>query len=222
VRFWGPRLARTLNRPSRALGGAKFQSKNECRRAVWDMMLERKVARYPLPPHGRIPNFHGSETACQKVAELRKFRRAKALFVAPDYVLKRLRELVLVTGKRLVVPLPMMQGFLEISDVPPNKIGEAADPRGFSRFATGTASPVDVFVEGAVAVDLKGNRIGKGRGYGDREFHTLTERGLVGEGCLKVCVVHDMQVYDNLSHLVRERDVRVDTIVTPRQVIGCI
>jgi len=210
-----------LNGPSRPLSGGQFQSKNECRRAVWDMLLEKKAARYPLPPHGRIPNFHGSETACRKVAELRKFRRAKALFVAPDYVLKELRELVLMMGKRLIVPLPMMQGFLEISGVPPNKIGEATDPRGFRRFATRAASPVDVFVEGAVAVDLRGNRIGKGRGYGDREFRILTEIGLVGDGCLKVCVVHDMQVYDNLSYLVRESDVGVDAIVTPKRIIRC-
>lgn len=150
-----------------------------------------------------------------------KFRRAKAVFVAPDYVLKTLRELVLIIGKRLVVPLPMMQGFREISDVPPSKVGEASSPRGFKTFATGTGCPVDVFVQGAVAVDLKGNRIGKGRGYGDREFRILTERGLAGEECLKVCVVHELQVYDDLSHLVRERDVAVNAIVTPKRIVKC-
>jgi len=151
-----------------------------------------------------------------------KFRRAKAVFVAPDYVLKTLRELVLTMGKRLVVPLPMMQGFREISDVPPSKVGEASDPRGFKRFATGAGCPVDVFVEGAVAVDLKGNRVGKGRGYGDREFRILTEKGLAGEECLRVCVVHNLQVYDDLSHLVRERDVAVNVIVTPRRIVRCV
>lgn len=214
-------MARVLNKSSTLLSGAKFQTKTECRIAVWDMLLEKKAARFPLPPHGRIPNFHGSETACRKVAELMKFRRAKAVFVAPDYVLKTLRELVLMTGKRLVVPLPKMQGFREISDVPSNMVGEAADPRGFRRFATGTGSPVGVFVQGAVAVDLRGNRIGKGRGYGDREFRILEERGLAGERCLKVCVVHDTQVCDDLSHLVRERDVSVNAIVTPKRIIRC-
>ncbi|AIY90373.1 hypothetical protein GACE_1332 [Geoglobus acetivorans] len=31
--------------------------KNRVRKKIWDEMIERRIARFPYPPHGRIPNF---------------------------------------------------------------------------------------------------------------------------------------------------------------------
>ena len=35
----------------------KFKTKAEARQAVWDALVEARVARFPFPTHGRIPNF---------------------------------------------------------------------------------------------------------------------------------------------------------------------
>ncbi len=40
-----------------------FPDKHEARKAVWDRLQAERVARFPFPPHGRIPNFAGAEQA---------------------------------------------------------------------------------------------------------------------------------------------------------------
>ncbi len=56
----------------------------------------------------------------------------------------------------------------------------------------------DLAIIGSVAVDLKGNRIGKGGGY-----------------------VHDLQVFEDISYLMEPHDEKVNFIVTPTRVISC-
>jgi len=70
-----------------------------------------------------------------------------------------------------------------------------------------------------VAVDLKGWRIGKGRGYGDLEISMLRLRGSISPNTPIVAVVHDVQVFEDLSHLASPNDERITHIVTPTKVI---
>ena len=41
----------------------KFTDKSAARQWVWDRLSNEGVARFPFPPHGRIPNFAGAEVA---------------------------------------------------------------------------------------------------------------------------------------------------------------
>ena len=38
----------------------RFSSKADARQWAWDALNERRLARFPFPPHGRIPNFAGA------------------------------------------------------------------------------------------------------------------------------------------------------------------
>lgn len=191
-----------------------FKSKEEVREYVW-----RKIepfSKFP-PPYGRIPNFRGAERACEKLRELEEYWRSECIFSAPDSVLLRLREIVLEDGKTLLAVLPRMSGFVLLRrKVKPTienlKIGERVD---FVKLR----NKVGIFAQGCVAVDLKGNRIGKGSGFGDKEYEVLRRGGVLKKDALFVVVAHELQVFDDLSYLMKEHDVKADVILTPEIII---
>lgn len=75
---------------------------------------------------------------------------------------------------------------------------------------------VDIAIIGSVAVDLKGNRIGKGGGYGDREIKILKSRN---KNLKVITNIHDLQLFEDFSYLMEEHDEKVDIIVTPEKII---
>ncbi|NIS34221.1 MAG: 5-formyltetrahydrofolate cyclo-ligase, partial [Actinobacteria bacterium] len=54
------------------------------RERVWDDLEEAGVARFPFPPHGRIPNFAGAEAAADRLAETPEWAAADAIKANPD------------------------------------------------------------------------------------------------------------------------------------------
>lgn len=72
----------------------------------------------------------------------------------------------------------------------------------------------DLIVEGSVAVDRNGRRVGKGHGYGDREINMV--RGKFGRIPV-VTSVHDVQVVDMVPS--EKHDEKINIIVTPSRVI---
>uniref|UniRef100_A0A7J2TJD9 5-formyltetrahydrofolate cyclo-ligase n=1 Tax=Archaeoglobus fulgidus TaxID=2234 RepID=A0A7J2TJD9_ARCFL len=190
-----------------------FRSKEEVREYVWKKI--EPICRFP-PPYGRIPNFKGAERACEKIRELEEYWESDCVFSAPDSVLLRLREIVLEDGKTLLAALPGIKGFVVLNQrVKPTienlKLAKKADFK-FLR------QKVGVFAQGCVAVDLKGNRIGKGSGFGDREYEILKKEGVLKENAVFVVIAHEMQVFSDLSHLMSEHDVRADVILTPEKI----
>jgi 5-formyltetrahydrofolate cyclo-ligase len=191
-----------------------FRSKEEVREYVWKKI--EPICRFP-PPYGRIPNFKGAEKACERIRELEEYWESECVFSAPDSVLLRLREIVLEDGKTLLVALPGIKGFVTLRQkVKPTieklKMAEKAD-FGILR------QKVGVFAQGCVAVDLKGNRIGKGSGFGDREYEILKKENALKENALFVVVAHEIQVFSDLGYLMREHDVRADVILTPEKIL---
>jgi 5-formyltetrahydrofolate cyclo-ligase len=51
--------------------------KHEIRTRVWNLLEEKRVARFPLPLNGRIPNFVQAEKAGEFLTELEEWKRAK-------------------------------------------------------------------------------------------------------------------------------------------------
>ncbi len=194
--------------------------KEVIRRQVWDELEGRDLVDFPRPCHGRIPNFKGSRGVGKRIRELDEFTAAKCVFCAPDVVLKGVREIVLHEGKVLAVALPHIEGLVEIRER--KEISRATTIRGFRKYGKPLQTTVDLFVQGSVAVDRFGNRLGKGRGYGDREYQLLKAMGLLKEGTRVVTVVHELQIVDDLGKLMEERDVRVDYLITPSEVIRTI
>lgn len=192
----------------------KFRSKEEVRQYVW-----RKIG--PLcgfpSPYGRIPNFRDSWRTCEKIRELEEYGRSECVFSAPDSVLLRLREIVLEDGKTLLAALPKLRGFVILREkVRPTlerlRLGKPAELRELK-------GRVGVFAQGCVAVDVQGNRIGKGSGFGDREFQILKNEGVLADNALFVVVAHDIQVFSDLSYLAEEHDAKADVILTPTKII---
>ena len=61
-----------------------FAEKSAARQWVWDRLVDEGVARFPFPPHGRIPNFAGAEVAAARLLEMEPWKSATAIKVNPD------------------------------------------------------------------------------------------------------------------------------------------
>jgi 5-formyltetrahydrofolate cyclo-ligase len=192
----------------------RFRNKEEVRQYVWKKI--EPFCDFPSP-YGRIPNFRDARKACERIRELEEYRAAECVFSAPDSVLLRLREIVLEDGKTLLAVLPRMKDFVVLRErVKPTierlKLGKKAD---FSELR----EKVRIFAQGCVAVDIHGNRIGKGTGFGDMEFQLLKKEGVLAEDALFVVVAHDIQVFGDLGYLAEEHDVKANVILTPTRTI---
>lgn len=196
--------------------GREFKTKEAVRDFVWRLLEEAGAGRFPFPLRGRIPNFADSREAAGHLLELRAFREARAVFCAPDYAVKAARDLVLAEDKTLAFAMPHMTAFLQMEGA-----GRPTTIRAMGRAGTPLKSPIDLKVSGCVAVDLKGNRIGKGSGYGDQEVEKLRAWGLLPPGPFPfVALCHPLQLFDNLSHLADPHDVPVTAISIPEGIIS--
>ncbi len=183
--------------------------KEEIRRFIWEKLERENIADFPRPCSGRIPNFIGSQETALWLLRIPEFRNARCVFCPPDFVLKSVRDLVLREGKVLAAALPHMKGFVEL-------VGEAdTSIRGLARYGKPLKTPVDFIVQGSVAADPYGNRLGKGTGYGDQEIAYLRRRGLLREGCKIATIVHDAQIVEDLSPFMEPHDIPVDYVLTP-------
>ena len=187
-------------------------SKKEIREFVWNMMVKERIAAFPYPPHGRIPNFVGAEAASRQIRKLDAYLSAECVFSPPDGVLIPLRRIVLMDGKILAYSTPHMTSFKMMK---PGKTVKVSI-KDLIRGGEPLTRRVDIAVVGSVAVDRKGNRIGKGSGYGDKELSFLRERN---PKLLSGTLVHSKQVFEDFSHLVQEHDVPVDFILTEKELI---
>ncbi|MCX8014573.1 MAG: 5-formyltetrahydrofolate cyclo-ligase, partial [candidate division WOR-3 bacterium] len=159
----------------------------------------------------------GAESACSRLLEIPEFETAQCIFTAPDAVLIAARRLILASGKTLLVALPHITDYKEI------KGKELADKaitiQGFKRYGQSPKTSADLFIQGSVAVDLKGNRLGKGKGYGDREYEELKIKNLLKPNAKVITIVHECQIVADFSNLVTEKDIKVDYILIPQRVI---
>jgi 5-formyltetrahydrofolate cyclo-ligase len=194
----------------------ELDTKDRVREWVWNAIEARELARFPKPCHGRIPNFEGAKKAAGILGALEAFRAAEAVFVAPDLALRPCRDRVLLDEKVLAFATPGMGEFKEFGSGTPRR---DTSIRGLKRYGDPLRTPISVLILGSVAADLRGNRIGKGRGYGDREVAWLRRRNLLLAGAVVVTVVHPVQVFDDFSSLMEPTDEPVDWIVTPDEVL---
>lgn len=190
-----------------------MRSKEELRYHMWDLMVSNGVAVFPLPPHGRIPNFKGAVSAARNVRKLEEYREAKCVFTGPDAALKPLRSMVLADGKSLAYATPHMKEF-KVLDAGSNP--SKVSIRDLVSLGRPLDCNVEVAVIGSVAVDLRGNRVGKGSGYGDKEIAYLRR---LNPDIIVGTLVHSVQVLEDISHLMEQHDTPVDFIATERELI---
>lgn len=181
------------------MSGAGFESKTAARQWVWDALAEHGQARFPFPPHGRIPNFAGAADAARRLFEAPPWRDARALKVNPDSPQRHVRELALARGIRVYVPTPKLAGGFHLLDperIPADCYRAAATLTSMADWSVPVALAdlprVDAIVTGCAAVTAAGKRAGKGAGYSDLEFAILRELGF--DAVPVATTVHDLQV----------------------------
>lgn len=199
--------------------------KQSIREAVWDELEESGVARFPFPPHGRIPNFEGADAAADRLATTDAWREADTIKSNPDAPQRPVRRRALAAGKVVLVAVPRLteeRCFLRLDPAEIEDLDHATTIRGSEELGTqigpGDIDAVDLIVSGSVAVDRFGSRIGKGEGYSDLEYAILREFGLVDENTPVATTVHERQVRER-ELPTGDLDVPMDWICTPERTL---
>ncbi|HWP59227.1 MAG TPA: 5-formyltetrahydrofolate cyclo-ligase [Candidatus Acidoferrales bacterium] len=194
-----------------------MKTKDALRSAVWKILQQEKVARFP-GAEGRIPNFIGAEKCAAVLAQSRLWRAAKTIKCNPDAPQRAIRQRALVP--RLSSRKPFLEldpKGLKVSPFRASTIGGAAK---YGRpVSVDEMNPVDLIVCGSVAVNRSGARIGKGGGYSDLEYALLREAGKLTDRTPIVTSVHPLQVVDAEIPMT-EHDIPLDAIVTPSRLIA--
>ncbi|MCK4426858.1 MAG: 5-formyltetrahydrofolate cyclo-ligase [candidate division Zixibacteria bacterium] len=124
------------------------EGKKQLRDKIWNLLEQEKVAVFPLPVFGRIPNFVGSDKAANLVRTLPEWKKAKVVFANPDSAQKKIREFALKEGKILIMASPRLKhGFLQID--PQNTKGKeevASSIKGAFKYG----KPVEDHAEGGI------------------------------------------------------------------------
>ena len=201
-------------------------SKQALRERIWALLERRRVARFPFPTTGRIPNFRGAEQAAARAAALPEWRAARRLKCNPDAPQRALRLRALREGKIVFMAVPRLTDARCFLRLDPSRLGRklarAATIKGAAQLGepvTPTAlGHIDLVVAGSVAVNARGARVGKGGGYSDLEFALAREAGAVDARTTVLTTVHALQVVkDDIP--MTPHDVPVDLVVTPERVI---
>ncbi|MFQ5702280.1 MAG: 5-formyltetrahydrofolate cyclo-ligase, partial [Acidobacteriota bacterium] len=147
----------------------RFSGKQEARQAVWDSLVEQGQARFPFPPHHRIPNFAGAREAADQLLGLPEFQAARCIKVNPDAPQRPVRLGALRRGIVVYVPAPRLRGGFKRFDparIPDDQLAAAASLSRGGRWAEkvplADLPEMDLIVTGSVAVTRDGRRCGKG------------------------------------------------------------
>ena len=202
---------------------AQFDTKSAAREAVWDALEEQGAARFPFPPHGRIPNFDGAPVAAERLFDQSPMAEARRLKVNPDAPQRYVRIEALRRGCTVFVPTPRLRGGfkrLDPASIPDDAIKPAASLSNMDRWAEPVAlhdlPQLDAIVTGSVAVTRSGRRCGKGEGFSDLEFALLRELGHAPVPV--VTTVHPLQVVASVP--ADPHDLPIARVVTPTETIS--
>ncbi|WP_226010727.1 5-formyltetrahydrofolate cyclo-ligase [Halomicrobium salinisoli] len=199
--------------------------KDALRDRVWDELEDSGVARFPFPPHDRIPNFAGAADAAERLAGTDAWERADAIKANPDAPQLPVRRRALREGKTVYMAVPRLREaecFLELDPAEIDDIESAPTVSSMDEYGRQVGpedvDSVDLIVSGSVAVDEDGARIGKGEGFSDLEYAVLRELDLVDDETPVVTTVHERQVREE-EWTVDDHDVPMDLLVTPERVV---
>ena len=201
-------------------------TKDALRRRVWRLLADRRVARFPFPIEGRIPNFVGAEAAAARAALVPEWREARALKCNPDAPQRPVRLRALRDGKLVFMAVPRLRAERCFIKLDPRRLqgrlAEASTIGGATKLgepvgpdALGT---IDLVVAGSVAVNASGRRLGKGGGYSDLEWALARALGVVTARTPVLTTVHELQLV-RATIPMTSHDVSLDVIVTPERII---
>ena len=195
------------------------KTKESVRKVIWDRMEINNLSRSYC--YGRIPDFQGSIDASNLLRNSLEWKSSETVFVSPDTVLQTVRKNAFYDGKDLIMASPkLLNGYIFLDSTSAIGIEEEASTieGAFKHGCKITTIPnIDMVVEGSVAVDICGGRLGKGRGYGDIEISYLKNNKLIKTGTPIVTTVHEIQIVERVP--MESHDEKINMIVTPERII---
>lgn len=199
--------------------------KQALRERIWDELQDSGEARFPFPPHNRIPNFAGASEAAERLRNLDAWNEADVIKSNPDAPQLPVRRAALREGKIVYMAVPRLREekcFLRLDPDEVEDIDHATTVSGSSQVGVQVGpeemDPVDLIVSGSVAVNEQGVRVGKGEGYSDLEFAILRAFDLVDADTTTATTVHEIQVVEeSISSF--QHDVPIDWICTPTRTV---
>ncbi|MFB6354617.1 MAG: 5-formyltetrahydrofolate cyclo-ligase [Halobacteriales archaeon] len=199
--------------------------KQAVRERVWDDLEASGEARFPFPPHGRIPNFAGAEEAADRLAATPEWRAADAVKANPDAPQLPVRRRALAEDKVVYMAVPRLREercFVELDPATLDDPDAAATVSGMDDHGVAVRPEdlprIDLVVAGSVAVTADGARVGKGEGYSDLEWAVLVGFERVGPETVVATTVHERQLVDDLPGPAAH-DVPMDLVVTPERTV---
>ncbi len=161
--------------------------KDQIREAVWDRMEREGIESFP-GARGRIPNFGGAAAAADRLAGTEAWRLARVLKCNPDAPQRPVRFRALEAGKTVFMAVPRLRELrcfvkLDPARIPRAQWRDAASIAGSLRYGVpvhpSDVPGIDLVIAGSVAVNARGERIGKGGGYSDLEWALGREFGFL-------------------------------------------
>ena len=202
--------------------------KDTLRERVWDHLEDAGEARFPFPPHGRIPNFAGADAAADRLQATTAWETATTVKANPDAPQLPVRRAALRAGKTVYAAVPRLrepEPFLELDPaaIPPDEIDDATTVSGISTYGDPVAPEavpeIDLIVSGSVLVTPAGGRVGKGEGYSDLEFGVLSAFDAADGDTTVATTVHESQVRSVPDATFDAHDVPVDVVCTPERTL---
>lgn len=197
------------------------KDKQKLREEIWGVLEKNDLIRTSKSCYGRIPNFKGASQTALRLKNTPEWGNSKIVFSSPDSALREVREQALKDKKILIMATPKIKdGYLLIN--PQQVVGRekiASTIKGAFQIGERIRDfpQIDLVVEGSLAVDLEGNRLGKGGGFADQEISHLSSEGAIQEDTPICTPVHSLQIINQVP--IEEHDQEISMIVTPLMVI---
>lgn len=197
------------------------EEKDKVRKSIYDNLFNNGFSNRPNGDYGKIPDFKGSDIAAELLSTTEEWKSSKTIFSSPDAAQTPVRYLALKDKKNLIMASPnLTHGYLFLEGQNIKEIEEASTKEGaFKHCSKKDISniKVDLVVEGSVGVDRMGHRIGKGKGFADREIEDLKKRNIINNTTPIATTIHPLQLVNHIP--TESHDQRINMIVTTREII---
>lgn len=212
------------------------EEKEFIRKSIYDELFNEGQSLRPKGDYGKIPNFKGADIAADLLRTTDEWKHSKTIFCSPDSAQIPVRYLALKDNKNLIMASPNLEhGYLYLEG---NKLKgherEASTKEGAFEYSSKSFNfggddsldsscvdsldiAIDMVVEGSVGVDMLGNRIGKGKGFADREIEDLFNKKLIDEDTPLVTTIHPFQIVEHIPMEIHDR--KLNMIVTTEEII---
>ncbi|PWT88265.1 MAG: 5-formyltetrahydrofolate cyclo-ligase [Acidobacteria bacterium] len=204
-----------------------MDGKQQIRERIWKLLESKQAARFP-GARGRIPNFVGSESCARWLDDLKEWNNASVIKSNPDSPQRQIRYTALKEGKILYMAVPRLAEKKPFVELNPKKLKgslyEASSIKGAFRYGRAVGlkemKSIDLVICGSVAVNKKGERIGKGEGYSELEFALAVEAHLLKPNVPILTSVHPLQIIRGRIPR-KPHDFSIDIILTPERILRC-